>query len=147
MQGKLSLVVLVWIVSLGAVGQVFHLKLNQLDKQGRRQGHWITWQDSVRRLPSSKSWFRDGKEYRTTRYYHSNGKTRLKLRYHGDSLIRVKYYDTLGHVTHKGRALRLYTPTEIRYCWDGKWKYYDGRRKYIKAVIYRKGENISEPDE
>jgi len=147
MHGKLCLLIMVLTLSIGSYAQFFSRKVNQLDEKGRRQGRWITWQDSARRLPSSKSWFRDGMEYRTTRYYHPNGKTRLKLKYKGDSIIRVSYYDTLGHLTHKGRALRLYSPTEIRYCWDGEWKYYDGRGKLINAVIYRKGENSSELEE
>jgi len=79
---------MVLTLSMGSDAQFFSRKVNQLDEKGRRQGRWITWQDSVRRLPSSKAWFR-----------------------------------------------------------DGKWKYYDERGKLIKAVIYRKGENVSEPEE
>lgn len=124
--------------------QWFNRKINRTDAEGHRQGRWITWQDSVRRLPSAKSWFRDGREIRTTRYYHSNGKTRLKLRYSGDSIIHVKYYDTLGHLIQKGRALRLYSDKEIRYCWDGVWKFYDSGRKPERVAIYRRGEEMIE---
>jgi len=123
--------------------QLLNRKLNRLDEEGRRQGCWITWQDSARRLPSSKSWFRDGKEYRTTRYYHSNGITRLKLRYSGDSIIHVKYYDSTGHLMQKGRALRLYSDKEIRYCWEGTWKFYNGGRKPDRIAVYRRGEEVS----
>ncbi|MBK7175192.1 MAG: hypothetical protein IPH84_18690 [Bacteroidales bacterium] len=119
------------------------MKRNQFDTKGNRHGRWITWQDSARRLPSSKAWFKHGLEYRTTRYYHANGKVRLKLHYKGDSLIRVKYLDTLGHVTQKGGAKRLYTPTEIRYCWDGEWRFYDEKHKLYRTAIYRKGEEVT----
>lgn len=122
--------------------QLFQRKINQIDNKGRRQGQWITWQDSVRHIPSSKSWFRDGKEYRTTRYYHANGRTRLKLRYHGDSLITISYYDTSGKLTDRGGALRLYTDTEIRYCWDGEWKQYNRHHRVINRQFYRKGEEV-----
>jgi len=144
MQSKLWLLGLFLILTIDSSAQFFSRKVNQLDEKGRRQGRWITWQDSVRRLPSSKIWFRDGLEYRITRYYHPNGITRLKMKYKGDSVIRVSYYDTLGHLTLRGRSLRLYTPTEIRYCWDGEWKYYGKFRKVLKTEVYRKGEDVTD---
>lgn len=125
-------------------GQLFHRGINKTDSKGQRQGKWITWQDSTRRLPSCKSWYKDGREYRVTRYYHSNGKTRLKFRFLGDSVMRVKYFDTDGRLTDKGRALRLMTDTEIRYCWDGIWKTYDSHHRVIKSVMYHKGEEVTE---
>ncbi len=127
-----------------AISQPLCRKINQLDSKGNRQGRWITWQDSARRLPSSKCWFKNGLEYRTTRYYHPNGKVRLKLHFRGDSIIRVKYIDSTGHVTQKGWALRIYTQKEIRYCWDGEWKFYNEKHKLERKAIYRKGEEVTE---
>lgn len=120
-------------------------KINRVDAKGLRQGRWVTWQDSVRRIPSCKSWFRDGKEYRKTSYYHSNGKPRLTFRFRGDSLIIVRYFDEHGRLTDKGRALRSYTKTEIRYCWDGEWKQYDRWHRVVNRQFYNKGEEVEEP--
>ncbi|MBK7028280.1 MAG: hypothetical protein IPH45_03315 [Bacteroidales bacterium] len=58
-------------------------------------------------------------------------------------LLKVKYLDTLGHVTQKGGAKRLYTPSEIRYCWDGEWKFYDEKHKLYRTALYRKGEEVT----
>jgi antitoxin component YwqK of YwqJK toxin-antitoxin module len=140
------LVILLSLIFLALNGYSQHLcrKINKLDAKGNRHGRWITWQDSARRLPSSKCWFKHGLEYRTTRYYHANGRVRLLLHYKGDSMIRVKYLDTLGHVTQKGKAKRLYTPTEIRYCWDGEWKFYDENHKLYRVALYRKGEEVTD---
>ncbi|MEI6060102.1 MAG: hypothetical protein WCR72_05305 [Bacteroidota bacterium] len=111
-----------------------------MDAKGRRQGLWITWYDTARRQPLSISRFRDGREYRTSRYYYENGKTRVRFRYKGDSIVWVRYYDSCGKLSMKGRSLLLYSDKEIRYCWDGMWKYYDCHHHLIQTEMYRKGE-------
>jgi hypothetical protein len=142
LQNRVFLFILVLFLPLFGFSQLGHRKINQLDEKGRRQGRWITWQDSARRLPSCKSWYKDGIESRTTRYYHSNGNTRLKFCFKGDSLIVVRYFDPQGKLTDKGSALRLFTDTEIRYCWDGEWKQYDKRHRVVQRMMYRKGEEV-----
>ncbi len=140
---QLVIVVALIMIVINGLSQPFCRKINQLDAKGNRQGRWITWQDSARRLPSSKCWFKNGLEYRTTKYYHPNGKVRLRMHFSGDSVIKVKFLDSTGHVTQKGRALRLYTPSEIRYCWDGEWKFYDEKHKLYRTALYRKGEEVT----
>lgn len=135
-------IVILILFAITGFSQPFFRKINQLDAKGNRQGKWITWQDSARRLPSCKSWFKEGSEYRTTKYYHPNGKVRLKMQYKGDSVIKVKYLDSTGHIIQKGRALRIYSPAEIRYCWDGEWKFYDEKHKLYRTALYRKGEEV-----
>jgi len=130
------------LISLTGYPQIFHPKINRLDEKGCRQGRWITYQDSIRRHPLSKFYFKDGLECRTTKYYYENGKVRVKFRYKGDSLVLVKYYDTCGGLSQKGRSLMLYTEKEIRYCWDGVWKFYDNRQHLIRTAAYRKGEEL-----
>jgi antitoxin component YwqK of YwqJK toxin-antitoxin module len=134
---------LLFLLPFLAYPQFRHRKTNQIDTKGQRQGYWVTWQDSVNKIPSATAWFKDGKEHRVSRYYHANGKTRLKLRYINDSLIRVKYFDSTGRLTDKGSALRLYSEKEIRYCWDGVWKQYDKYRHVTGMQVYRKGEEIT----
>jgi antitoxin component YwqK of YwqJK toxin-antitoxin module len=139
MFSKTALLIIVFIPLVG-FSQVFHRKINQWDDKFNRQGLWITWQDEGKHIPSCKSRYRHGVEYGVTRYYHDNGRTRLKLRFIGDSLIRVKYFDVHGRLTDKGRALRIITPTENRYCWDGEWKHYGEHHKLVKTSYYQKGE-------
>jgi hypothetical protein len=139
---RISVLLIILFIPLIASSQLFHRKINRIDEKGYRQGRWITWQDSVRRIPSCKSWFRDGKEYRTTRYFHNNGKRRLTFCFKGDSVIIVRYFNEKGRLTDKGRALRLYTETEIRYCWEGEWKQYDRWHRVIGRQQYKKGEEI-----
>ena len=127
---------------LVGLSQGFHRKINQWDEKFNRQGLWITWQDEKNHIPSCKSHFSHGTEYRVTRYYHANGRTRLKLRFIGDSLIHVKYFDIHGRLTDKGRALRIITTTENRYCWDGVWKHFDEHHRMVKTSFYRKGEEL-----
>jgi antitoxin component YwqK of YwqJK toxin-antitoxin module len=138
-----SLLFLFFLIPLIGMTQIFKTKINQVDAGGHRQGRWIQWQDSVRRVPFCTSWYKDGIECRATRYYNSNGTVRLKFRYLDDSLIRVKYFDEKGRLTSKGTALLLYTDTEIRYCWDGVWKEYDKWRRVKNSSVYRKGEELS----
>lgn len=139
-----SLVFLLAFILISFTGntQILHRKINRLDEKGCRQGIWIIYLDSARRQPLSKFHFKDGREYRTSRYYHENGTTRVKFRYKGESLVLVKYYDTCGRLTQKGRSLMLYTDKEIRYCWDGAWKFYDNRHRLIRTAEYRKGEEL-----
>jgi antitoxin component YwqK of YwqJK toxin-antitoxin module len=141
MNSKVAVFLIVFIPLIG-FSQVFHRKTNQWDNKFKRQGLWITWQNEEKHIPSSKSWYKHGVEYRVTRYYHENGKTRLKFRFIGDSIVKVKYFDSKGHLTDKGRALRLTSDTEYRFCWDGEWKHFDEHHKLVKTSIYRKGEEL-----
>lgn len=136
--------ILSFFIPLIGLPQVFHRKINQWDDKFHRHGLWITWQDEKEHIPSSRIRYRHGLEYGVSRYYHENGRTRLKFRFSGDSIVMVKYYDSLGHLTDKGRALRFISEKEYRFCWDGEWKHYGKHRRLIKTSFYRKGEELIE---
>jgi antitoxin component YwqK of YwqJK toxin-antitoxin module len=140
--GKIGFLFVFSIIPLIGFSQVFHRMINQWDDKFHKNGLWITWQDEEKHIPSCKSRFKHGVEYRVTRYYHENGRTRIKYHFYGDSIVKVKYFDKNGHLTDKGRALRLTTETEIRFCWDGKWKHYDENHKLVKTSVFRKGEEL-----
>lgn len=137
-------IIFLWVAFIPLIGfpQVFHRKINQWDDKFKMHGLWITWQDEEKKIPYHKIRYNHGVEYKVTRYYHSNGKVRLRYRFIGDSIVKVKYFDSTGHLTDKGRALRLITNEEYRFCWDGKWKQFGEHHKLLKTSYFRKGEEL-----
>ncbi|NVO21203.1 MAG: hypothetical protein HXX13_15985 [Bacteroidetes bacterium] len=137
---------LLFVIPLIGHCQWFHRKINQWDDKFHPNGLWIGWKDDQNKVKAYRIWYKHGLEYRISRYYHDNGKTRVKYRFLGDSIVMVKYFDENGRLTDKGRALRFYTNSDYRFCWDGTWKHYDEHHHMVKPTIYRKGEEMIKPD-
>lgn len=113
---------------------------NQYNKEGLRNGRWIYyWSDT--HIPMNKLRFKNGREFGINRYYNENGKKWLQFNAFRDGRMKVTYYDNYGRKEKKGDAIMIYDPLEIRYSWNGKWRFYENG-KVFKTVIYEMGEPI-----
>ena len=131
-------------------------KINQTDASGKKTGRWVTYStgDSTRKV--ADGYFKDDREYRRFRYYHPNGKRQVRFVYgrhhvYGQSHIKVKYWYPSGKVMQKGTSLMFINDKEIRYVYDGLWRFYDERGRLTEKTRYKMGEPVNvdymtEPD-
>lgn len=114
-------------------------KVNQWDKKGQRQGLWLTYLDTANtKILISKEYYEDGRETGVCRYYHLDGKVRLKFKFLKNN-IKVKYFDERHKLTHKGWAKMDYTEYDVHYYWEGTWKFYGKHRKLKTVAMFSKG--------
>ena len=115
---------------------------NQYNKDGLRHGRWVYYWDGTK-VPMNRLRFKNGREFGMNRYYTENGKKWLQFNAFKDGRMKVTYYDEYGRKEKKGDAIMIYDPGEIRYSWNGKWKFYENG-KVIKTVIYEMGAPVDE---
>lgn len=72
-----------------------------------------------------------------------NGTKRLQFNARKDGRMKVKYYLESGKLEKKGWAVMIYDPEEIRYSWNGPWKFYEDG-KLAKKSVYKMGEEVEE---
>ena len=122
-------------------GQLIGRKINQYDEDGNRNGKWVEYWDGTHTAISGKGKYKNGKLVGKWKYYHINGKRRLRFKYK-DERIKVAYFDQFGQIERKGWARMVNDEQGIRYFWEGWWKEYDKRRRVIKKIRYENGEMI-----
>ena len=137
----LILLVLFIVFSLSGSAQIFNKKVNQRNDKGQREGIWLEYWDENEKIIMSKAQFKDDLETGVCKNYHSNGKLRLKFRYHKNRL-RVKMYDENRKLQHKGWAIFEINEIEIHYYWNGKWKSYNNNRRLTSISFYENGHLI-----
>lgn len=130
------------LLLLQCSAQFFIKPANRLNEQGKRQGVWKSFWDEAGKVPMSKARYKDGREVGVSKEYHISGILRLKFRYHKNR-IRVKYYDENRQLEQKGWSVMEFTDKEIRYYWQGKWKFYDSKRHLERISYYDKGEDVT----
>ena len=118
-------------------------QINRYDTQGRRQGKWVSYWDDEKKIPMNIERYKDGRERGRCRYYYMDGTKRLQFNARKDGRMKVKYYLESGRLEKKGWAVMIYDPNEIRYSWNGRWKFYE-EGKLVKKTIYRMGEEVTE---
>jgi len=119
----------------------FHHRINQYDSQGRRQGKWISYWDEAKKIPMNIENYKNGRENGYCRYYYMDGTKRLQFKAFKNGHMKVKYYTETGLLEKKGPAVMIYNPQEIRYSWNGIWKFYENRQ-LIRKTEYYMGEEI-----
>ncbi len=125
-------------ISVDTSSQPCMHKKNQFDAEGKKHGYWVEVSKLNPEKRIFKGWYNHGKE--TKRYvYYNYGDKLMKIRYLNDSVMRIRRYDTLGNLEYKGSALWLTKTTEMRYCWDGVFSFYEPHRHMIKKVTYIRG--------
>ena len=124
--------------SISLSAQWFKRNINKYDDAGKRKGLWIEYWSEDKKIPMSKVWFKNDKEYKS-KEYHPNGKMRLKMKWYAER-IKIKYYDLNRKIEQKGWAIFDRNKKDIHFYWHGKWKYYNDRRKLIKVCLYQNGE-------
>jgi len=118
---------------------------NRYNADGQRHGRWVYYWDDAQKMPMNRLRFKNGREYGLNRYYEKNGKVWLRFRAFSDGRMNVTYFDGYGRREKKGKALMIYDSTQLRYCWHGRWKFYENGR-CIRKTIYEMGAEIS-PEE
>ena len=136
----LILLMLFLVISFSGSAQIFKKKINKKNEKGQREGIWIEYWDDERLL-MTKARFKDGHEPGVCKNFHSNGKLRLKFRYHKNRL-RVKMYDENRKLQQKGWAIFEITEIEFHYYWHAKWKSYDCNRRLTSITFYENGQLI-----
>jgi antitoxin component YwqK of YwqJK toxin-antitoxin module len=126
------------LLHLSGSAQLFHKKVNQVDKDGRKQGLWKEYWDKEQTVLMSNTHYLNDHETKVCKNYHSNGQLRLKFRYQADR-IRVKMFDEDGNLIQKGWAVFEISEDEIHYYYHGPWKAYNKNRKIVATYLYRNG--------
>jgi antitoxin component YwqK of YwqJK toxin-antitoxin module len=135
---RLIVIILLALLALPGYSQFWKRKVNQLDENGKKHGHWIEYMDSEHKAISGKGRFEHGRETGKWKHYHFNGKRRLKYKYLRDD-IKVKYYYPNGRLEQKGRARIEYSEKDVHYYWEGEWRFYDEKHRLQRIVLYGEG--------
>lgn len=116
------------LVALATVAPA--LAQNQIDKQGRKQGHWIRTDQNGSKIYEGT--FKDGLEIDTFQYYYPDGTLRLRNIYTTPGrYCSHEAYDEQGRLIAKG----FYNQKNR----DGLWQIYTEAGKLIKTTTYRMG--------
>ena len=115
-----SLLVILTVISASAQAQ------NLIDKQGRKQGHWIKTDKDGSKIFEGD--FKDGHEVGTFRYYYPDGTLRILNEFEPDGKrCRHEAYDEKGHKLATG------------FFRDGEWRLYNEQGHLVKIANYRMG--------
>ncbi|MCR4828960.1 MAG: hypothetical protein K5864_05800 [Bacteroidales bacterium] len=119
-------IILLALVCLGLACQA----QNRVDKQGRRQGHWIKTDKDGSKIFEGD--FVDGLETGTFTYYYPDGTLKIRNIFTTPGkYCSHEAYDEKGHLLAKG-----YYSQHNR---DGQWTFYNEDGKVVKQASYRMG--------
>lgn len=135
---RILMLILLVIASQELSPQICLQKKNQFDSDCKKHGYWVEYSKSDPAKRTFKGWYDHGHETKRCTYYY-NGAIWSKFRYTNDSLLQIKRYNLEGKLEYKGSALLLTKNDELRFCWDGKFVFYDSHRRKIKKVMYIRG--------
>lgn len=103
---------------------------NQMDKQGRRQGHWVKTDKQGAKIYEGE--FVDDMETGTFTYFYPNGKIRIQNEYIvAGKICKHKVYDEDGHLLATGNFNQKNR--------DGLWEFYSINGKLLKKTTYKMG--------
>ena len=111
-------------VSIGATAQ------NQIDRQGRRQGHWVRMDKDGSKIYEGD--FVDGLETGVFTYYYHDGTVRMRNTYITPG-VRCKHeaFDEKGRLLARGEYDRRNR--------DGRWQFFSEDGRLVKEADYRLG--------
>ncbi|MBP5677209.1 MAG: hypothetical protein J6W88_01785 [Bacteroidales bacterium] len=112
------------LTSVSAVAQ------NKIDKQGRRQGHWIRTDKDGSKIYEGD--FVDGLETGTFTYFYPDGTVRMRNIY-TEPGVRCNHeaYDQKGQLMARGQYDRRNR--------DGRWEFFDEEGHRVKEATYSMG--------
>ena len=103
---------------------------NQIDKQGRRQGHWLKTDNQGAKVYEGT--FVDGLETGTFTYFYPDGKVRIRNEYSVPGKIcQHTVYDAEGNMLAKGTFNQKNR--------DGLWQFFSKKGKLLKITNYKMG--------
>ena len=122
-----SILLLAGALTLGIVAATAQ---NKVDKQGRKQGHWVRTDKDGSKIFEGD--FVDGQETGTFTYFYSNGAVRMRNTFvEPGKRCNHEAYDEQGHLLAKG----MYNQRNR----DGKWLFYAADGRLVKEASYRMG--------
>ena len=117
------------VLALMLVGMACQAQ-NQMDKQGRKQGHWVKTDKQGAKIYEGT--FVDDQETGTFTYYYPNGTIRIKNEYTVPGKIcKHEVYDKDGHLLAKGNFNQKNR--------DGRWEFFSEKGNLIKFTHYKMG--------
>ncbi|MBR1517552.1 MAG: hypothetical protein IJ620_05360, partial [Bacteroidales bacterium] len=117
------------LILLMAVGITMQAQ-NTIDKQGRKQGHWIKVDKDGSKIFEGD--FKDGREVGTFRYFYPDGTLRMLNEFDASGLrCRHEAYDEKGRIIAKG-----FFNQKNR---DGEWRFFAEDGRLVKIANYRMG--------
>ena len=120
----LFLVAAILLTSVGAMAQ------NKIDKQGRRQGHWVRTDKDGSKIFEGD--FIDGLETGTFTYYYNDGTVRIRNTYSVPGRVCAhEAYDEQGHLLARGQYNQRNR--------DGRWEFFDASGRMVKEAGYKMG--------
>ncbi|MBO4599796.1 MAG: hypothetical protein J5641_03555 [Bacteroidales bacterium] len=103
---------------------------NQMDSQGRRQGHWVKTDKQGAKIFEGD--FVDGMETGTFTYFYPDGKVRIRNEYTVPGKVcKHQVYDREGHLLAKGNFNQKNR--------DGVWEFFSENGNRIKLTTYKMG--------
>ncbi|MCQ2294666.1 MAG: hypothetical protein MJZ67_03335 [Bacteroidales bacterium] len=103
---------------------------NQIDKQGRKQGHWVKTDKQGAKIYEGD--FVNDAETGTFTYYYPNGTVRIKNVYtEPGKICKHEVYDPNGQLLAKGNFNQKNR--------DGLWEFFSNDGKIIKKTTYKMG--------
>lgn len=103
---------------------------NQVDKQGRKQGHWVRVDKDGSKIYEGD--FKDGLETGTFTYYYHDGTVRIRNTYTVPGTVcQHEAYDEQGRLLAKG--------TYNRRNRDGRWQFFNEEGRLLKETDYKMG--------
>lgn len=112
------------LTSVGAMAQ------NKIDKQGRRQGHWVRTDKDGSKIFEGD--FVDGQETGTFTYYYHDGSVRLRNTYTVPGRVCThEAYDEQGHLLARGQYNQRNR--------DGRWQFFAADGRVVKEAEYSMG--------
>ena len=138
---------IVGVLFLSSCSFLFHPRINLYDAAGKRTGRWILYSSDDTTRKVSDGFFKDDLEYRRFIYYHPNGRRQARFVYgrnhvYGKSHLKAKFWYPDGKVMQKGTSLFFISEKEVRYVYDGIWRFYDEQGKLTEKTRYEMGEPV-----
>ena len=123
-KGILFLAAMVLLTSVAAIAQ------NKIDKQGRRQGHWVRTDKDGSKIFEGD--FVDGQETGTFTYYYHDGTVRIRNTYTvAGRICNHEAFDEQGRLLARGQYNQRNR--------DGRWEFFDAQGRRIKETAYNMG--------
>lgn len=121
---KSILIAAVLLTTVAAMAQ------NSIDKQGRRQGHWVRTDKDGSKIYEGD--FKDGEETGTFTYFYHDGTVRIRNTYTVPGRIcNHEAYDEQGHLLARG--------TYNQRNRDGRWQFFAADGRLVKEASYSMG--------
>jgi hypothetical protein len=119
---------------------LFLRRVNRYNKHKERTGIWITYNDSAKKIRSSKVRYKNDNAIGRGYYYNAEGilARREIVRF---KRIKTILYNPNCKVRARGNAKIENYSDRLHYFFYGRWKYYDDNGKLVKYVFYERGVN------